>query len=484
MKGIKKIFIQIHAISGSLMSAFFLMWCLSGFVLIYVGFPHASRQARFENLTSFNPEDFSTIQTLPFVTGGSVELEKCNGQAVYRIMQGRKRQVVISASTLDTLHLFNEKDARAIAEHFSQSKVSCVDSTNTLDSWIPWTYYKPLLPFYKCYMKDEEHTQIYVSSKTGSIVQKTNRKSRWLGRVGAIPHWIYFKQLHRKANLRKHVVLGIGIISWLACLSGLVVGCFRLNRNDKNRISGITIYKKWWYKWHHILGFVFGLVMFTFVLSGVLYATGVPSWMVKKQSGSNPLSQWNKSKALKSNLSAQQVWDALANKQGVRRIAWGSTMNKPVVKVFYKEYKNPLVFHANENELLALKLSDAEIIQYAQQCFPDQKYQLTLQTEHDYYYEAQGMFKRPLPIYKLDFNNEFNGTLYINPLSGEAVKYLDNNKRARRWLTRALHKFDFPILHKHDTLRKAILIMVLLACLGFSITGLVLSVKWIKRLKK
>lgn len=474
----------MHKITGSVMSVFFFMWCLSGFVLMFVGFPHASRQARFENLSFFNLKDFSNTQPLSEETVGRVELEKYNEILIYRIYDGRKKQRIINAITLDTFSLFNKKDAKIIAEHFLDSKVSHIDSSNALDSWIPWTSYKPLLPFYKCYMVDDQHSVIYISAKSGNIVQQTNRKSRWLGRIGAIPHWIYFKQLHTKANLRKQVVLWIGIIGWLACLSGIIVGFFRLKRNEDRQIVGFTIYKKWWYKWHHILGFVFGLLMVSFVLSGVLYATGIPSWMVNKQRGLSPLVQWNKFNVPHRNLTGKQIWDRLPNKEGVRRIGWGNSMNKAIVKVYYSNYKKPLVYFLNGDDLQLVTLTDTEIIQRAQQLFPNVSFQICLQNEYDYYYENQEMFKRPLPIYKLDFKNKFNETLYINPSSGEAVKYLDNNKRTRRWLTRALHKFDFPILYKHDALRKVLLMVVLIGGLVFSISSIVLTQKWIKRVIK
>lgn len=485
MSILKKILLQAHKITGSAMSILFLMWCLTGFVLIYVGFPHASRQARFENLSFLNNEEMAKIQPLPDVYSGKVELENYNNLPVYRIYTGKKNQTVINALTLKPIKVFTKSEAKHTAEQFTTSWVCKIDSVNELDSWIPWQYYTPLLPFYKCYLSDDEHTVIYVSAKSGTIVQQTTRKTRWLGRVGAIPHWIYFKQLHTHIQLRKQTVLWLGVVGIIVCVTGIWFGIFRLKRDQNKHISGITVYKKWWLKWHHISGFVFGVFLIVFMLSGVFYVTGVSGWISKKEKSSTLLSKWNKGTSQGYCIYPQQVWGWISPKKGIRKIGWNVYMNRSVVEIYYNNYKNPKVYYVSENnQLQNNEVSENEIKKQAQQIFKTSNIQLSTQKHFDYYYENGSMFHHPLPVYKLELKNQYNSVLYINPASGKAIAYIDNNKKVHLWLTKALHKFNFPFLQTHNGLRIAILIFVLLGCLFLSVTSVVLSIRWIKRIKK
>ncbi len=48
----KKFFIQLHRILGTALSLAFLMWFLSGMVMIYSGFPRANKKMAFNNSES------------------------------------------------------------------------------------------------------------------------------------------------------------------------------------------------------------------------------------------------------------------------------------------------------------------------------------------------------------------------------------------------------------------------------------------------
>lgn len=481
----KKTLIQIHKIFGSLISLLFLMWFISGIILVFVGFPHASRQERFEQLRAFNCEALKSIKPFPEFGSKKIEFELYNNTPVYRIYSGRRSQKVIDANTLLHIKSFSKAEAIKTAQNFNGCSVTQVDSLNQLDSWIPWAYYKPLLPFYKCYLNDDLHTVIYVSSKTGLIIQETNRQSRWLARFGAIPHWIYFKQLKQNQQLWEVIVVLLGIIGLIACISGLWVAFYRVKRGSDNKIVALTVYKKWDYKWHHLLGWFLGFLLCTFTLSGIFYTTGIPSWMINKPKGQSFTSQWNKSTSLDSTIHPQQIWKQLPNKMGIRKIAPSSSMNKQTVSIFYDDYRRPLSYQIlNNDSIIPFSVSDKEVLEYAKNIFEEDQLTITLQTQYDNYYEANGMFYHPLPVYKIIVDDAYGTTLFIDPTNGKAVGHFDNNKRWKRWLTKGLHKFEFPIFEKYDWLRKVLLIGVLLIGTFMCVTSVVLSWKWFKRVIK
>ena len=245
MKRLKNLLIQLHNLTGTFMSLMFVIWFLSGFVLIYAGFPHASREERFLNLNSFNQADFETIQNPLCSFKGRVELEKIGEQPVYRVYSGRRGQQVYNAITLEVQPEMNEKQALVLAEQFTGAQVDQLEVVRQQDQWMPWSYYRSLLPFYKCYLNDSEHTQLYISAKSGSIVQETTRAKRWAARLGAIPHWVYFTSLRLQTGLWLKVIIWLSSIGLFVCLTGLIAGLIRLRkRKQYGRWTSFSPYKK------------------------------------------------------------------------------------------------------------------------------------------------------------------------------------------------------------------------------------------------
>jgi len=458
------------------------MWCLTGVVLVFVGFPHSSTQERFEHLEFFTESDFEHLSYFEGLNSGDVELEKYLGKPVYRAYKSRKSQIVYNAQTLEECSPFAKEDAIKEAEGFLNATVREIDSVPELDSWIPWGHYKPLLPFYKCYMNDDAHTVLYISAKSGTIIQQTERFSRWMARIGAIPHMFYFYQIKQDSAVWENTILVLGIIGLLVTLSGLIVALYRFKRNTSGKVTGITVYKKWSYKWHHIFGLFIGLFFCTFLLSGIFYATDVPEWLVSKPEGKSPMSQWNKGIKVDSVMHPSSVWNAIPNKNGIRKIAWSSSLGQPCIEVFYNEAKIPEVLvYFGSDSLERLDIDESDVEKYAQKLFKDTFISLETQEHYNEQYLESGMFNRPLPVYKITIDDGFNTVLFVDPSSGKAVTYFNSHKEAALFLTRGLHKFNFSVFENADWLRMTILIIITLLCGIVSLTGVILSWKWLKR---
>lgn len=475
----------MHKLSGSLLSLMFVVWFISGIVLIFEGFPHASREERFLNLSAFKPDQFQNIQAPSPDFKGSLALELYNGKPVYRVYKGKKAQKVYDAQSLKQIDYFSVEDAKELSVSFRGFSVKRVEKENETDQWVPWSYYKPLLPFYKCYLSDPAHTVLYVSEKSGEIIQETNRKSRWIGRIGAIPHWIYFKQLRSQISNWRIVMIILSSLGIVISLSGIYAGVIRKKAAKRKRL---TPYKKFWYKWHHLIGFFFGLFVFTFVLSGLISVTSVPDWMVGVKSSEKKQLKWNQQLDITQfkNSTPQEIYLALDKKEGIRKIEWHTVLNQLQFWVFYENYQLPEVYVLYNNGIAPLQpYSMEEIKLQAEQIIGEVPFTINKQEGFDYYYSGSGMYYMPLPAYKIKVGDESGTWLYINPANGHLVKTMTKNARLRRWLYRFLHTFDSPFLKKHENLRKLILLILSVAGLGVSISGLVLSVKWFKRkLKK
>jgi hypothetical protein len=484
MSSLKNTLIKIHNLSGTFLSLMFVIWFLSGFVLIFAGFPHASREERFLHLSYLNKDDFESIQA-PKGFKGRVELEKLNGNPVYRVYNGRKAQKVYDARSLQPLGKYSKEDAVRLAQDFTGAKIDSVEKIDELDQWMPWSYYRPLLPMYKCHMDDDAHTRIYVSEVSGSIVQETTRKSRWLGRIGAIPHWIYFKSLRIKVTLWSKVVTWVSALGVLVSLSGIIAGFIRLRRRNRHEKWGqLTFYKKFWHKWHHLTGFFFGLFVFAFMLSGMISVTDIPHWMIARHNKKSGKRIWNQKLELDQHavVDFNKFWEAADNGTPIRKVAFKTVHNKPSFWVYRDQFRNPDVYIVNQDTVIAkAKYDKEEIINWCKNVMPEAVYQLEQQNEYDAYYQISGMWNRPLPVWQLNVEDKDNTRMYINAETGEVVKSITDKDRWRRWLYRSLHTFDFPYLKKHDWLRKALLLFLSLGGTVVSISGLVLGLKWIQR---
>ena len=488
MRQLKQALLKLHQVTGAILSLMFVAWFLSGLVLIFKGFPHASREERFLHLETFTCSDFETIQPLPdSIKGTGISIEKFKNQPVYRIPAGKRAQTVYNAVSLEHLTSFSEEVCRQQAESFTGYKTLETKKINELDQWIPWSYYSSLLPVFKFYMDDGLHTVIYVSSKTGSIIQQTDRKSRWIARVGAIPHWIYIKSLRTQTKTWESVVTWLSAIGLFVSLSGIIVGIIRLKKRNKWREKAISPFKKFWFKWHHLSGFFFGLFIFTFVLSGMFSVVELPDWGVKANKNFSPRKQWNKVEKKINNSSFQPslLWIALDKKDGIRKLEMKVSMGTPAWFVYYDNYQVPEVYKIKEDSILkSQKITFGEINQRAKQIFKNTDLIIDRMDSYDNYYQESGMMYHPLPVYRIQWNNVIHDIIYIDPLTGEAIASLNKNSKVHRWLYQGLHKFNFRFLNEHEWLRKLLLIVLSLGGLAVSITGLALGGKWIKRMIK
>lgn len=461
----------------------FLIWFLSGFVLIYAGFPHAPQEKIFRNLDVFSKEDLTAIQLPSSDFKGAIALEKMNGEAIYRCSKGRANQKVYSAITLEQITEITKQQAVNLAVKFSGSKLKRIEKREQLDQWMPWSYYRPLLPFYLCFMDNDEGSRIYISAKNGTIVQETNRSSRWAARLGAIPHWIYFKSLRLNIGLWLDVVAWISGIGVLVSLSGLIVGIIRLRRRPtQHSLTGFSPYKKFWYKWHHITGFVFGLFVFTFILSGLFSVSDVPKWMVPVHSEFSHRSMWKQELQLSEFPQQLNLSEVLKSEQAIRKVVWKNVMNQPCLWVYSNDFNVPHVYQLGSNEFqLKARYSELDLKEYLDQIYPNLQKKISSLCEYNSYYQQSVKRNHPLPVWKIDLKDKDQTSLYIHRNTADLLSAYNNNARWHRWLYRGLHTLDFPFLSNHEWLRKFILIILSLGGTFVSVSGCVLGVRWMKK---
>ena len=139
------------------------------------------------------------------------------------------------------------------------------------------------------------------------------------------------------------------------------------------------------------------------------------------------------------------------------------------------------------NDSLAVpqdSLPKAALITLAQKLKVNQSIKETnwLTDYDDYYYNKHRTL--PLPILRVKFSDALSTWYYINPSSAAVIKKVEQDSRLERWIYNGLHSLDFHVIFFRRPLWDVIVIVLLLGGTALSVTGTILSAKWIFRKAK
>ncbi len=293
----RKLLIYSHRWLGIGIITMFLVWTLSGVILMYYGHPQITTG---ERLLRLQPIDFSTATVTPAQAAAKagikpyrVRLSMYNGRPVYRLTRTSiGNWSTVYADTGEVLpHMGPEQAVRWMKQFVPESA-----STMTYDAHLPspdeFTRIPTLAgyaPMHRIAMNDAAGTEYYVSETSNDIVQKTDRRGRILAISGYILHNLFF------FRQRTWWTPLLDFIAWTAMLmaaTGLVLGIWRVALKPRFRHKGVLSYTPYsgWMKWHHYAGLIFGLFSISWILSGMIPISTfpVPGWTdVSKRVESN-----------------------------------------------------------------------------------------------------------------------------------------------------------------------------------------------------
>lgn len=480
---IKRFIYSFHRILGTCLSILFLMWFLTGFVMMYHSFPKLTEKDRYAHRQSLIlPEHLSETDSLIWQkqaenTPTLLILDSYFGKTRLRINgEDSTHQLVLTSEGWKQQQPPSFSEIRKYAQHWdASSPIVRVDTLHDLEQWIPFSKLRADLPVYKFYFKDSH--QLYVSSVTGESLQWTDRNSRFWSYMGAIPHWVYFSRLRQDAGLWKTVVITLSGAGSLMCLAGILLGLRSTGIIRKRKKKGLTPYKKTGYRWHHYSGLSFGLFVFSFVFSGMMSMTNVPTIFVN-------IHHPERSDALKRSslhgLTFRTDYRLITEKypNRIKELQFASLGGLPVYRAIINDSLQ--VFDASTEKLTPLHLSRKDI--YSITASDSSSARIDTLRSYDNYYGKIGK-KLPLPVLKVSVKDADKSVYYINPYSGE-TNYYNRNDRVSHWCYQVLHRFAFGFLVEHNTIRLALLWVALLGGTFASLTGVYLSIRYLRRKAK
>src|SRR5690606_8725462 len=110
---------------------------------------------------------------------------------------------------------------------------------------------------------DDAGTVLYVSGRTGQVIQDTVAHERFWNWLGAVPHWLYFSFIRQNQPVWYNFVVYASLLGVFLTATGLYIGIRQFGRGKrKSPYRGLAL-------WHHWTGLIFGVLTLTWVLSGL-----------------------------------------------------------------------------------------------------------------------------------------------------------------------------------------------------------------------
>ena len=171
------------------------------------------------------------------------------------------------------------------------------------------------------------------------------------------------------------------------------------------------------------------------------------------------------------------------------QIEWRNFREHPYYIV--KDRKNEYYIDAADSLPRPLQLSEEEILKGVESIYTSQRDSSQhipgirisrLEHYETYYRDMSNKYRgRPqLPVWKITVDAPDRSVYYIHPETG-IIRHVDTSSRWKYWSYTALHRMRLPGLNSNATLRKTVLWVLLLGGTAVCITGVALSVNYIRR---
>ncbi|MCC4596894.1 PepSY domain-containing protein [Xanthomonas campestris pv. phormiicola] len=459
-----------HRWTGVAFCLAFAVWFGSGLVMVFVPFPSLPEQARLARsevprLAQVRVDPAAALQA----AGGGSELRliAVAGHARYVVGRGRT-QVAVDATSGKPAGPLDAPTAGAVAARFAGTAADRVSAAFDYDQWVVHQKFDAWRPFYRVAIADAPRTQLYVSVRTGEIVQRTLAWERAWNWVGSVPHWLYFTVLRQRFAAWDWTVWCLALGALAGASAGTYLGLYRSYQRVAMRRPGWSPFKGCW-RWHHGLGLAAAPFVLTWIFSGWLsmdhgrlFSRGIPDPAAAERYAGTSLQR-----------ALQPVpATALRTLQGSTELAFNVVGGHPVAVARTGSASRVEVLDGSAGNGLRSALPPGLIDAAVQRAWP-QAARRSPAARNDALYRAADAI--PADALRYGLSAPTGADLYIDAASGRPLLQLDTSRRAYDWMYFALHTTRFPGLVEHPTLRRVLQVLPLLLGLAFSMTGIVLG---------
>ncbi len=486
MKRGVRFFFSMHQITGCVIALFFLMWFVSGLVLIYHPFPRLSEDQLYEKKEVL-PSSLPDIQTIERQAGGKIKRLH---------LRQFQQQTLATVTTADSTFTFCCTDSLAevkpitfdylekTAQDWVNAPILKVDTLHERAQWVLYSRYERVLPIYKFYFDDSEKHELFISGKNGDVQQLSTRSERIWAWFGAIPHKLYIPAVRKDLDLWKGFITVGALFCVLASLSGIFVGFYVLMVRHRQTRRWESPYRKRWFYLHHVVGLIFSFFLLAWGISGYFSMNRIPQWLIDSE-GKYIFSQssmWGK-KSLSLNAYKLDYRQLKSVYPDLKEVRWTHFRDIPAYEIIAGDQE--LVIDASTTQVKELYIPQETVIAGLKHIHGDDvKYDISVLNEYDdYYLSRKHATGYTLPVYKILVDDNISSRYYVNPKTGY-VRYLNNNKMVRKWVFSGIHYLNIKWLIDRPVLWTICIWVLCLGCSFVCLSGAWLGYKYLKRKMK
>ncbi len=477
---LKRLLIFVHRWLGVVLSILFMLWFLSGIVMMYWTYPEVTTGDRLARAPRLDPASITVSPEDAYAAlgreepPGQVRLTSFDGRPVYRFGGGgrgggRGAATVYADDGSEQLFVDDEMIDRA-ASAWTGLPVAAAskESIEEIDQWTVGNSLGTVRPLYKYSWPDGQ--QVYVNGNTAEVGQYTTTSSRFWAYLGAIPHWLYFTPLRKHQPQWLSFVVWSSLIGTIAAVIGIVIIAWMYSPRKRYRHAGAptAIPYRGWKRWHAITGLFFGVVTATWAFSGMLSLGPFPI-MNKLTDLTVPPPAGRTGNAGGAAAGAQggdaaRRIDIAGALRGQTRFALSSYASKSPAEAIaslrdFDVRELEFTTFAGEPVYLATNGSGdtrivpvdgdprrgfepEQVMRIVREAAGGSVAELRLMEEYDaYYLDRRG--ERPLPVVYARMNDAVSSRYYIDPNTGRVAGTYNARNWVSRWLYRGLHSLDF-----------------------------------------
>jgi hypothetical protein len=442
-----------HRYLGVALGALMLLWCLSGMVMLFVHYPSVSQDERLARLPRIDWSHCCVFEGAAPADAQvrSASIEQLAGSPILRLRltEGPVRLVDLSNGHL--LPGASKLDALAIAQAWGRpAEVAPL----VRDQWTVGEL-KRSSPFWRVRLADPAATDIYVSQRTGEVVQRTTRTSRALNWIGSVPHWLYPTLLRQYPKLWTQVVIWSSLAGVFLTFAGLYLGILAWRPFGDHRLSPF----RGLMTWHHLAGLATGVLTLTWVASGLFSV--------------NP---WGFLESLEDPAPARVAGPPPTFAEVQAALESAAAHAPAVAQVKLIPFAGRAFVLAGDTRLDATgrpaPLTPADLTAACQRLGPVASQGL-MTREDAYYFSHHDTVT--LPVWRVLMVD--GRRYYIDPRSGVLAASFDAPAKGFRWLHEGLHRLDFvPGFRRGPAWAAVTLFLLSLATFGVG-TGVWLGVR-------
>ncbi len=463
-----RLLILLHRYIGIGIGLLIALWCLSGFVMMYVQYPSESQA---EQLAKLDLLDLGDCCLVPGYWAGDMVLDAAEvdtllAKPTLRLTQRGGGFLLADLSSGRVIEGITEDMAQAVAEGNAARVEETFVGLGPLerDQWTVQGGYNAHRPLYFFALNDASATTWYVSSTTGQIVLETNGHERFWNWLGSVVHWLYPTELRYHVEVWSQVVIWTSIVGVFLTLTGIYIGIGRYRWGGER---GGSPYQGW-LLWHHYLGLLFGIVTLTWVVSGLLSMN--PFGALE---GRSFLAERNNIKG--SLLTYEKVVAELKKLDP-------ETLPENTVRLSASAFAGEFAWMAWTADGQSERVDEGGPLNLANHA-PSIRMGATIESMGSmevadaYYYNHHDA--RPFPVFRIIYTD--GDRLYLDESSGQLLLAVDRSRRLSRWLFHGLHRGDFAAWVRQRPVWDIFMLLLLFGVTSGSITGVYLGFKRITR---